>query len=104
MSDERCENCRFWIKDEEPDSVIGGCRRYPPAAGSTWTDCHLPITNRKQWCGEWHPISVSVTPQTDVVELVNNLDTNAIRDRMDNIDREREALKILLRAALSKGV
>jgi hypothetical protein len=35
----------------------------------------------------------------DPVQLVRQLDAEAIRDRLDDLDREREALLILLRAA-----
>jgi hypothetical protein len=36
----------------------------------------------------------------DPVELVRQLDAEAIRHRLDNLDRERAALLVLLRAAL----
>jgi len=36
----------------------------------------------------------------DPAALVRQLDPDAIRDRLDEIDREREALKVLLLAAL----
>jgi hypothetical protein len=36
----------------------------------------------------------------DPVELVRQLDAEAIRDRLDTLDRERAALLVLLRAAL----
>lgn len=39
------------------------------------------------------------TPSTDAVALVRHLDPDAIRDRIDAIDRERDALLVLLRAA-----
>ena len=39
-------------------------------------------------------------PLTDLAALVEQLDADAIRQRIDAIDREREALKVLLRAAL----
>ncbi len=37
---------------------------------------------------------------TDPVALVNSLDADAIRERLDAISREQEALRVLLRAAL----
>jgi hypothetical protein len=37
---------------------------------------------------------------TDPVQLVRQLDAEVIRNRLDDLDREREALRVLLRAAL----
>jgi hypothetical protein len=37
---------------------------------------------------------------TNATELVRNLDSKAIRERLDELDREREALLILMRAAV----
>lgn len=36
---------------------------------------------------------------TDPSQLVRGLNADAIRDRLDELDRERAALKVLLRAA-----
>jgi hypothetical protein len=41
--------------------------------------------------------------QTDPVEIVRSLDPDAIRDRLDELDRERQALRVLLRAAMRGG-
>ncbi len=38
-------------------------------------------------------------PPTDAVDLVRGLDPDAIRQRIDAIDHERDALMVLLRAA-----
>jgi hypothetical protein len=38
-------------------------------------------------------------PCTDPVALVRQLDAQAIRERLDDLDRERAALRVLLRAA-----
>jgi hypothetical protein len=38
-------------------------------------------------------------PTTDPVELVRQLDPDAIRERLGALDRERSALLVLLRAA-----
>jgi hypothetical protein len=38
----------------------------------------------------------------DPVELVRSLDAGAIRQRLDDLDRERSALLVLLRAALRR--
>jgi hypothetical protein len=40
---------------------------------------------------------------TDPVALVRDLDAEAIRRRLDDLDRERSALLVLLRAARAKG-
>ena len=37
---------------------------------------------------------------TDPVQLVRQLDATVIRERIDQLDREREALLVLLRSAL----
>lgn len=42
------------------------------------------------------------TPLLDPVKLVNQLDAEAIRNRIDDLNHEREALLVLLRAALRK--
>lgn len=42
-------------------------------------------------------------PLTDPVALVRQLDAGAIRKRLDDLDRERGALLVLLRAALRAG-
>ncbi|VTU02452.1 unnamed protein product [Gemmataceae bacterium] len=42
------------------------------------------------------------TPKTDAVELVRQLDAGAIRARLDEIENERQALLVLLRAALRR--
>jgi hypothetical protein len=39
------------------------------------------------------------TIPTDPVQLVRQLDAEAIRNRLEDLDREREALLVLLRAA-----
>jgi hypothetical protein len=39
-------------------------------------------------------------PSIDPVQLVNQLDAEQIRQRLDALNREREALQVLLRAAL----
>jgi hypothetical protein len=40
------------------------------------------------------------TPPTDAAALVEQLDPDAIRQRLDALDRERSALLVLLRAAI----
>lgn len=53
MTDQRCENCRFW--DTEND---GECRRYPPiitvnTKAFSGLSADFPETNSDDWCGEW---------------------------------------------------
>jgi len=45
-------------------------------------------------------MATSTLSPTDPVELVRRLDAEVIRSRLEELDREREALKVLLRAAL----
>jgi uncharacterized protein involved in exopolysaccharide biosynthesis len=40
------------------------------------------------------------TPSTDALEIVRHLDADAIKQRLDDLDRERDALRVLYRAAL----
>jgi hypothetical protein len=40
------------------------------------------------------------TPLTDPIALVQHLDAESIRDRIETLDRQRQALLVLLRAAL----
>lgn len=40
---------------------------------------------------------------TDPVQLLHDLDEDSIRERIDAIDRERQALIVLLRAAIRGG-
>ena len=44
----------------------------------------------------------AATPKPDPIELVRTLDPDAIRDRLESLDDEREALRVLLRAAMRK--
>jgi hypothetical protein len=43
--------------------------------------------------------SAKKSPPADPVALVRELDAEAIRSRLDDLDRERAALMVLLRAA-----
>ena len=74
MSNERCDNCKFWErpshqKDFHDDDLEGRCRRYPAAhighvadergwacqEASHWAQ---PVMYALDWCGEF----VSATP------------------------------------------
>lgn len=73
-----CSNCRFWANpndDEDDDTRMGECRRYPPriceammaadianaygepAIGlerkTNWLNTTFPVTGDDEWCGEW---------------------------------------------------
>lgn len=69
MSEQRCENCRFWEMDAGAAEVangvrVGYCVRFPPVftggeeddgmAGvlslEQWSN---PVTEPEYWCGEW---------------------------------------------------
>jgi hypothetical protein len=47
-------------------------------------------------------MDATASPTTDPVELVRQLDADTIRARLDELDRERDALRVLLRAALRR--
>jgi hypothetical protein len=51
-----CRTCRWW----EPISkrIQGLCRRYPPTVQLDHQDAH-PMSEGKDWCGEWQSMSVS---------------------------------------------
>ena len=42
----------------------------------------------------------ATSPPVDPVQLVNQLDANQIQQRLEDLERERDALRVLLRAAL----
>lgn len=66
MTDQRCENCRFWCYSDGNDGMIlGWCRRYPPSIvadqmpsveSDHYTNPYtgiFPETSGTDWCGEW---------------------------------------------------
>jgi hypothetical protein len=95
MPDEACENCRFFLP--VPKSVGGKCRRYPPVVKPDFDN--FPEVAGDDWCGEWQAVGVCGAPMTNPAALVGRLDVKSISDRIDEIDRERESLRVLLRAA-----
>jgi hypothetical protein len=44
----------------------------------------------------------TTTPLTDAAAIVESLDVEAIRDRLDELDRQSRALRVLLRSALAR--
>lgn len=52
--DERCENCKFWLRDNE-ESDTGVCRKSPPERmQKVWhVEACFPDTCETTWCGEW---------------------------------------------------
>jgi hypothetical protein len=44
-------------------------------------------------------MTATSTPSTDPIDIVRQLDAETIRARIDTLDRERQALMVLLRAA-----
>ena len=53
MTDERCETCRFWKRDEHAVKA-GRCRRFPPF--TRWDrEWLFPFMAAGDWCGEYKP-------------------------------------------------
>jgi hypothetical protein len=62
MSEDKCENCRFWKRYQRyyekgrfTDPVHGDCRRRAPAMvieGNEAGVTHWPTTHENDWCGE----------------------------------------------------
>lgn len=61
MQPQTCENCRYWVPEND-DAPEGDCRRYPPQVAAqpktydradvsavTW----FPVTSHMTRCGEW---------------------------------------------------
>jgi len=48
----RCGLCAWWLHVEALFSW-GECRRYPPAIAHKDGACGGPVTEYKNWCGEW---------------------------------------------------
>ncbi len=71
MSHANCQDCTYWrfFGDEDTETLIGTCHRYPPAQTpkSTMTDdpdairtygsghWSQPTTTHTTWCGEFKP-------------------------------------------------
>ena len=69
QNDRRCETCLFWEDDEmelepTPREIVPGtglivlekyglCRRYPPNPNPPEGQHGWPVTDYKDWCGEW---------------------------------------------------
>lgn len=105
---ERCETCRFW--DDSDASIEGGfgrCRRSPPVLGEDVSpDASLgrwPLTEVGNWCGEWQAQMEAEQARcpTNAVALVQNLDADAIWKRLDELEEESKALRVLLRSVRS---
>jgi hypothetical protein len=47
MESERCETCRFWLREHETTNA-GHCRRFPPTG-----DGEYAASGNLYWCGEW---------------------------------------------------
>lgn len=95
---ERCETCRFW--DWFDTGQIGMCKRFPPVPlrirskmHSAWVD-----TVAGDWCGEWRSISEASRCMSST-EILQQLDEDELRERLDDICHERDALMVLIRAA-----
>jgi hypothetical protein len=50
-----CETCKFWVPTEDPEYVLGECRRYAPRSGvgELARMMNWPMTESTQFCGEY---------------------------------------------------
>ncbi len=46
----KCENCKFWVPDEDEEG-LGFCQIYPPTIGHDGGTC-FPHTHKDWACGE----------------------------------------------------
>lgn len=58
MSEQRCENCRFWSRYSDKHGGVGECRRFPPTIHPLPDEDHVMLTFSpnlvyNSWCGEW---------------------------------------------------
>lgn len=62
----KCEDCRFWIRNEDINVEDGQCRRFPPQVHMLPTEDQLgrkgfqtmimfPAVGEQFWCGEFQP-------------------------------------------------
>lgn len=84
MNGQKCETCRFWLKDDrEPnydadELQLGNCRRYPGPG---------IVTNEEQWCGEYataNPTTVTEAAAT-LARFVILGDMTAARALVDEL-------------------
>ena len=83
----RCDQCRFW---EPIANDLGGCRRYPAEVKTADND----------WCGEFAAKDGGKKSPLPATEVLKSLDAAEINQRIEAINKEREALLILHRAAI----
>ncbi len=73
MSEQRCENCRFWkrLPKDEEEPGLGDCKRHAPRpiialSGLRMDEClseiYWPETREEDWCGEWQAITTQSDP------------------------------------------
>jgi hypothetical protein len=69
---ESCENCRFWLRDDDVNSQEDGdgeCRKSPPTiVGSSWTGGRWTVTNEVDWCGEWQEARCRTRSKAEVAK------------------------------------
>ena len=60
MTNDYCESCKHWLKDDDDPREYGWCSRYAPKPvwlpiGTVDVDGHwwMPKTFGGSWCGEW---------------------------------------------------
>jgi hypothetical protein len=98
-----CENCEFWdVLAAHKDR--GQCHRHPPTVSDAdYPDSTLwPRSYDFESCGEH---SATRTNTVDAEQLLNDLKPDEIRYRLNIIDGEASALRVLLRAVrhIEKG-
>lgn len=119
MADERCENCRFWLEVNDVGLLDGDCRRYPPelphmvsqmaTIEDDGEDLPFPIdgvfpqTSFSDWCGEFQLKGDTRPPVLqDAIQVIDQLDPEAISEQLRELDRQSSALRVLLRSARSR--
>jgi hypothetical protein len=123
MAEQRCENCRFWERfTYEFDGQTGDCVRYPPQIklglwqdidldegedpptqqGTLWNASQYPVTEERDWCGEWQPAGEA--PRIDVDRLsVDLLGLNArARNGLDSFEPPIETIGQLRKMTAAK--
>lgn len=68
MSEEHCENCRFW-KETADDGSAGECQRYPKQIRTdqlgALVGVSFPPMDADDWCGEWKPAQETTSDDDD---------------------------------------
>ena len=57
----RCKNCEFWDKQKQQN--YGSCRRNAPIISKEVYYAYWPVTQSKDWCGEFRPEEKTEQPE-----------------------------------------